>query len=130
MDTDHAAQHWALTWRRAWPERDLDAVVGLYTAHGVHRSAPFRQPYLGAEQIREYFRRAFDSETADARVWFGDPLYGDGRATVEWWAETVAEEGPVTLAGCSVIVFDGGGKIVEQRDYWHEQPGHVGRPFI
>ena len=51
------------------------------------------------------------------------------RAAVEWWAQTVAEEGPSTLAGVSLLRFDDAGAVVEQRDYWHESYGHVPRPF-
>jgi ketosteroid isomerase-like protein len=129
MDTAAAADRWALTWRRAWPDRDVRAVVGLYRPDAVHRSAPFREPYAGESRIREYFLEAFASETARARVWFGEPVVTGDRAAVEWWAEAVGVDGPSTLAGHSLVQFDESGLIVEQRDYWHETSGHVARPF-
>lgn len=129
MDARDAAQRWAATWRRAWPERDTDAVVALYAPDGVHRSTPFRDPYIGHARIREYFGLAFDSEVERAAVWFGEPVVDGDRARVEWWATVVAEDGPATLAGCSCLRFDDAGQVVEQRDYWHEASGHLARLF-
>jgi ketosteroid isomerase-like protein len=129
MDVREAANAWAATWRRAWPERDTDAVVALYAPDGIHRSAPFRDPYVGPEQVHDYFGPAFASEVEPATVWFGEPVVDGDRARVEWWAQVVADEGPATLAGCSCLRFNDSGQVVEQRDYWHEASGHIARPF-
>ena len=49
-------------------------------------------------------------------------MSGD-RAVVEWWtvASTGGEE--LTLAGVSLLRFNGAGKVIEERGYWNEEPG-------
>lgn len=129
IDTRSAAQHWAATWRGAWPDRDAERVVALYAEDAVHSSAPFRDPYRGRTAILQYFLEAFASETEPARVWFGEPLIaGPDDAPVavgEWWAQTVDTDGPATLAGCSFLLFDPEGLLVRQCDYWHQAAGHA-----
>ncbi len=49
-------------------------------------------------------------------------MSGD-RAAVEWWAVARAGEEELTLAGVSLLRFDGAGMVVDERGYWHEQPG-------
>jgi ketosteroid isomerase-like protein len=120
-----AAQRWAQTWRDAWPVRDTEAIVGLYAAKCRHSSAPFREPYEGHRGVRAYFSSAFATETEPATVWFGSPIVTGERAAVEWWARLTEADGPVTLAGCSILTFDDLGLVVDQRDYWHLSRGHV-----
>jgi hypothetical protein len=45
------------------------------------------------------------------------------RAVVEWWAVVRTEGEEQTLAGISLLRFDGDGRCVEQRDYWAEEQG-------
>ena len=125
MQVELAAKRWAQTWREAWPARDVEAIVGLYAAGCRHSSAPFREPYVGHAGVRAYFRGAFDAETGRATVWFGEPVAAGQRAAVEWWAKLTEAGKPLTLAGCSLLEFDGDGLVVDQRDYWHHAEGHV-----
>jgi len=127
-----AARGWASTWRAAWPARDTESVVDLYAQDAVHRAGPFREPYIGRDAIRGYFAAAFATEVSPARVWFGEPFlvaaldnHPQHVAVGEWWAHTVDEDGPATLAGCSVLTFGPDGLLTEQRDYWAQTPGHV-----
>lgn len=36
MQTIEAAQRWAKTWARAWPLKDIDAILQLQADDGVH----------------------------------------------------------------------------------------------
>lgn len=123
MDALEAARAWVTGWSRAWPAKDAGAVAALYTEDAVYRSHPFRQPHLGSAGAAEYARTAFGEEEA-VRIWFGEPVAGDGRAAVEYWAILhPAEGGEVTLAGTSVLRFAADGRVREHREYWSMQEG-------
>ena len=54
MDAKAAAQRWADTWSRAWPQRDAEAIAALYADTAVYRSPAFRPPDLGLAGVRRY----------------------------------------------------------------------------
>jgi hypothetical protein len=124
---EHPAQRWADTWRWAWESLDVDAVVALYAPDATLSSQPFRAVHRGGEGVREYVNDAFAVER-EVRVRMGAPLIDGMRAVVEWWA-TLREAGvETTLAGTSVLQFDGNGLVVAQRDTWNQAEG-VQEPF-
>ena len=60
---------------------------------------------------------------------FGEPIVRGDRAAVDWWAVVTAVDGTVeTLAGTSLLRFDGDGLVLEQRDVWASSPGRVELP--
>ena len=71
----------------------------------------------------EYAAWAFgDQDAAECR--FGEPVVQDDRAAVDWWAVVTSVDGSIeTLAGISLIRFDGTGLVVEQRDVWATHTG-------
>ena len=115
MDTEAAARRWADVWRRAWPQRDADAIVALYADGARYRALAFRE----AETARSYLDRVFAEET-EIECWFADPIVSGNRAAVEWWGSWVEDGTPLTLAGTTVLSFDADGLVVDQRDYWNE----------
>jgi hypothetical protein len=72
--------------------------------------------------VRGYVEWAFADENS-ADVWFGEPIVAGDRAAVAWWAVSVTGSGEETLAGVSVVRFDGDGLVLEQNDYWNMEPG-------
>jgi len=48
---------WAERYRRAWETGDADEVVDLFTPDASYRSSVFREPYVGSDAIRRYWRR-------------------------------------------------------------------------
>lgn len=121
MDADAAARAWVEGWSRAWPAKDADAVGALYADDAVFVSQPFRDPQPPAEYARWAFADE-DEELVECR--FGEPVVGDDRATVEYWALLRRPDGSeATLAGVAVIRFGADGRAVEQRDYWAIEEG-------
>jgi hypothetical protein len=116
MDAAIAAQRWADTWARAWPQRDTEAIAALYTETAVYRSLAFREPVPGPGAASRYVSEQFPvEESIECR--FGAPIVAGGRAAVEWWGSWVEEGQELTFAGVSVLRFDDDGKVVEHRDY-------------
>jgi hypothetical protein len=119
MDVEAAARHWAETWSRAWPERDVEAIVSMYADPVPYRALAFREPDMGLTAVRRYLEENFGIEE-DIECWFGEPIAAGNRAAVEWWA-TWRERGQrLTLAGATVLLFDDDGKVVDHRDYWNQ----------
>ncbi|HSC92269.1 MAG TPA: nuclear transport factor 2 family protein [Gaiellaceae bacterium] len=125
MTTLDAARRWAREWERAWREHDVAAVAALYAPGASFRSSPFREP----QDPGSYAEWAFADEEPGADVRLGEPVVVDGdRAAVEYWASVRDREGvETTIAGISLIRFGADGRVVEQRDYWH-QLGESRRP--
>ena len=122
MTTADAAKRWAETWKSAWEAQDTDAIVALYHDDTLFSTQPFRVAYLRRAGVREYVGQAFGEEDA-VRVWVGSPIVDGDRAAIEWWA-TLKENGVErTLAGTSVLRFDDGGLVLEQRDTWNQVDG-------
>lgn len=131
MTIGEAARRWATTWNRAWAEKDVNAIVALYSDKVVYSSEPFRVPYLGLAGVREYVSTAFSEEGRITAV-FGEPIVGGNAASISWWAALVENGEEITLAGTSSLLFDLDGLVIEQWDTWNQAPGSVqtsGWPF-
>ncbi len=118
MDTAAAAKRWAETWHDGWEQFDTEAIVALYAPDVVFSSAPFREPYQGPAGVRRYLGSAFGAEE-EVRVHMAAPVVDGDRAAVSWWASLREEGADATLAGTSVLRFDGSGLVVEQWDSWN-----------
>lgn len=115
-------EEWLAAYGRAWRECDADAVARLFAEEGVYRSHALRQPHVGREAIRAYWRRAAGPQEAlDLR--FGEPIVSGRRAAVEWWATYLEEREERTLVGILYLVFDDAGLCRELREAWIEEPG-------
>ena len=102
--------------------KDTQAIAALYVDHSIYRSHPRRDPEPGS--ALGYVTRQFDLE-GSVVCRFGAPIAAGDRAAVEWWASLV-EDGPeLTLAGATMLRFDGDGRVVEHVDYWVEADGRV-----
>jgi hypothetical protein len=125
VDVLEAARRWAQTWERAWPAMDTEAIAALYADGAIYRSHPMRDPEPGS--ALGYVRRQFALEEA-VECRFGTPITAGDRAAVEWWASWIEEGREMTLAGATVLRFDGDGRVVEHVDYWVQRDGRLA-PF-
>ena len=112
MDAREAAQRWADTWERGWPEQDAEAIGALYAADAAWLQHPFREPES------DYLARVF-AEEKSAECAFETPIVDGDRAAVPWRGQTKLVDGNrEDLVGVSLLRFDGAGLVVEQRDIW------------
>jgi ketosteroid isomerase-like protein len=119
VDAAAAARRWADVWERGWREADVDSIAALYADDALFLSQPFREH----RPPRDFVAWAF-GEQASAECRFGEPVAGDGRAAVDWWAVVTDRDGSTeTLAGTSLLRFDADGLVVEQRDVWVSEEG-------
>ena len=124
MTIEEAARRWAQTWERAWPGKDLEAVLGLYRDDIVYWSEPFREPDRGLAGVREYVSQAFAEEEGITAL-FGQPIVDERGTSISWWACLVENGDEITLAGTSNLRFDADGQVIEQWDTWNQAPGSV-----
>ena len=121
MTAEDAARRWADAWTRSWRAKDPDLLAPVYADGAVFRSHPFRDP----QPPLDYARWAYSEEEGEPEVWFGEPLAAGDRAAVEWWAVVVEQGEQVSLAGTSILRFDGEGRVIDQHDYWGTTPGRT-----
>ena len=124
MEAAEAAERWADTWQDRWPSRDLEAILALYHPDVTYFSEPFREPFRGAGELRDYLAAAF-AEEEGLEAWFGAPVVDGQRASIEWWATLVEAGAETTLVGTSTLRFDEAGLVVGQRDTWNQRDGWV-----
>jgi ketosteroid isomerase-like protein len=121
VETEAAAGRWRDTWERAWPAKDVDAIVALYSDEVPYRALVFREPEMGLAGVRRYLEENFGVEE-DLECRFGEPVVDGDRAAVEWWASWLENGEPLTLAGSTFLRFNQDGLVVDHRDYWNEVP--------
>ena len=91
----------------------------MYSADATFYSHPFRDLQSPAEYVAWAFA---DQQSAECR--FGEPVVDGVRAAVDWWAVITSTDGSSqSLAGTSLLRFDGEGLVTEQRDAWAESDG-------
>ena len=54
---------------------------------------------------------------------FNEPIVGESRAAVEWWASWTEAGRTLTMAGVTLLCFDDEGLVLDQRDYWNDVDG-------
>jgi uncharacterized protein (TIGR02246 family) len=125
---DHgSARQWVDDYADAWRCGDADGVAELFTEDAVYRSSPFRPPTVGRDAIAGYWREATATqERLDLRM--GEPIVHGNRVVVEWWAQMTDDGRDVTLPGCLLLRFAGGGRCEELREYWHLEEGRTAPP--
>jgi ketosteroid isomerase-like protein len=84
VDTRQAAQRWADTWERGWPDRDAEAIAALYAEDAAWLQHPFR------EAERDYLARVFaEEESAECvfehRSWTATERRCRGAGGPGWW---------------------------------------------
>jgi ketosteroid isomerase-like protein len=113
---------WIDAYGRAWETGDDELMVSLFTEDATYRSAPFREPFRGRDEIRAYARRNAGTQR-DKRVRMGRPFVDGSRVAVEWWTTMIDDGEAVTLPGCLLLRLEEDGHCSELREYWHLEPG-------
>jgi hypothetical protein len=113
-------REWIEAYGRAWETGDDEVMVSLFTEHANYRSAPFREPFRGQDEIRAYARRNAGTQRGK-HVRMGRPFVEGSGVAVEWWTTMIEDGEAVTLPGCLLLRFAADG-CSELREYWHVQP--------
>lgn len=127
MTPDAVYHEWLETYRRAWIERDASAAAALFTEEAIYRERPFQAPFVGREAIRQYWTTVTATQS-DVELTYGEPIVGDHRLAVEWWATLRNDGVPVTLAGEFLLLFTDAGLCRELREYWIVAEGRIDPP--
>ncbi len=118
---------WLERYRKAWIARDAEAARTLFTEDAVYREHPFEKPFLGRDAIREYWYTVTRGQS-EIELTYGTPVVTGRRVAVEWWANLLKDESPITLAGEFLLTFEDNGQCRELREYWIATEGRVTPP--
>jgi hypothetical protein len=113
---------WVSSYARAWETADENLIVSLFSEDASYRSSPFRDAFVGHDEIRAYWRRGAGTQR-ETRVRMGRPLVDGSRVAVEWWTTMIDGGEEVTLPGCLLLSFQADGRCHDLREYWHTQDG-------
>lgn len=108
----------------AWRDDRPEQVAGLFAPQAEYRSHPFRPAHVGRPAIAEYWRRSLEQQE-DTEVHVGEPLIGDGRAAVEWWAVLGEDGEAVSYSGTLFLAFGEDGLCRALREVWTREPGRM-----
>lgn len=121
-------EEWCERYRRAWETGDAEEVADLFTPDASYRSSVFREPHVGRDAIRQYWRRAAGSQR-EVSVTMGRPVVTAGRVAVEWWTTMIDPvDGEVTLPGCLLLRFGPDGRCQDLWEYWQTKSGRHPAP--
>jgi SnoaL-like domain len=118
MDRERV-EAWLGAYRRAWEEADTRAIPGMFTQEASYRAHPLGMAHTGHDGIADYWTRATAGQQ-DVQVRFGDPIVDGDRVAAEFWTTMGGDAGPVTVAGCLLLVLDPDGRCRSLRECWHE----------
>ncbi len=120
--TPESFRSWLEAYKAAWERRDPDAAVALFSDMAVYHEAPFREPMRGRDVIRAYWEHI--PRTQEQVNFQFEVLAVAGDAGIaRWWASFVRIPAGkrVHLDGMAVAHFDGEGKCVLFREWWHKR---------
>jgi ketosteroid isomerase-like protein len=126
MDVTWASE-WIVDYADAWRRGDDEVLAELFTEDAVYRSSPFREPTVGRDALREYWRTSTATQER-LELRFGEPVVHGNRVVVEWWAVMREKGEEVTLPGCLLMRFASGGRCEELREYWNQEAGRHDPP--
>lgn len=109
---------WITAYVRAWETNDADAIGDLFTDDATYRTAPFREPRLGRDEIVSGWLADRDApgewtfewiplvSSGDLATIVGETRYADGRSYSNLW----------------VMRFTPDGRAREYTEWFMEQP--------
>lgn len=121
--TDAHFTRWLTAYGRAWETGDAAAVVGLFAPDAAYHETPFDPPMVGLEAIAAYWREGAGQGQRDVSFHFEVLSVAGDLGLCHWSAEfvRVPSASHVQLDGVMAVRFDGDGRCVEFREWWHRQ---------
>src|SRR5680860_463686 len=118
---------WIEGYRRAWEERDAEAVADLFTEDTTYRSNIFEEPHRGRAGVKSYWESGTSSQS-DVSVKMGRPFADGTRVAVEFWTTMRVDGEESTLPGCLLLDFEESGLCRRLSEYWNFAPGSLEPP--
>ncbi len=104
--------------KRAWEERDPDAMLELYGKDAEYRIDPFLDPMTGLTAIREHWNGAVAAQ--DHIEFDAERVWTSGRTVLGSWHVALTERATaerVRVRGFSTMELDDQGRIARMREW-------------
>lgn len=117
---------WLCSYGEAWMARDPDAAVMLFSPDVEYHETPFGPAAIGASGLHQYWTEGAVQNQRDVKF-EGTPITLENDRGLAHWRASFRRTGThitVELDGVLSAAFDGSGRCVEFREWWHrrEQP--------
>jgi ketosteroid isomerase-like protein len=125
MVTEDSLKTWLEVYGRAWENRDVHLVTGLFTEDATYQETPFSEPMRGQATIGEYWMSAVVQ--AQEQIQFGFEILAihGNLSFARWWSSftRISTGKPVRLNGIFVLKFSDSAHCCELREWWMRQDG-------
>ena len=104
--------------KRAWEERDPDAMLELYADVAVYRVDPFVEPLVGLNAIREHWNEIV--ATQDHIEFDAERVWVSGRTVLGSWHVALTRRASaerVRIRGFSTMELDDRGRVTRMREW-------------
>lgn len=125
--TPETVAEWAEAYRVAWETADSAAAAALFAEDGTYRNDIYQEPHRGRSGVVGYWEGVTAGQS-DVTVQMGRPFVDGSRAVVEFWTTMRVDDGPVTVTGSLLLIFDDDGLCRSLREYWNFAEGHAEPP--
>ena len=116
---------WLDDYGKAWVDGEPDAVVRLFAEGAHYHETPFDEPMVGREAIRKYWQEGAEHGQRDVEFKCDVAAVTGNTGYARWEATFVRVPSGsfVELQGFLQADFDGEGKCIAFREWWHRREG-------
>ena len=114
---------WMDEYGKAWVDGDPDAVMALFAQDAVYDETPFENHMVGKDEIYRYWTEGAQESQRDVTFDYRIICVKDNTGYTFWTASfiRVPSNALVELDAIMAIMFDGDGKCIQLREWWHKR---------
>jgi ketosteroid isomerase-like protein len=109
-------------YKKAWINRDPDAILEIFTNDAVYKERSFARPFVGHAGIRRYWTDKVVGEQEKIRFRLLNLFIDGDNVLAEWEVKFYDKKRKVNIHLREAEVFEmKGNKIARVREYWHSK---------
>ena len=106
---------------KAWENLDAEAIVKIFTKDATYQETPFKKPYRGHEEIKDYWKNVVKKKERDAKFFLGNIFVKDNIGIAEWKAKFIRRDNGKQEELRGIILTEViNDKIKKLWEYWHK----------
>ena len=109
-------------YENAWVNQDPEKILSIFTEDGIYHEKAFEKPFIGHEQIRQYWQSKVVEEQSDIKFKLLN-YYIDGDTIIAEWDASFysnVKNGRIHIIEVAIIELSEN-KIKSLREYWQSE---------